>query len=66
MLVGGGQSAEQLICAALAEDASELVAGAGDLAQLESLRQELDAEDILLTAAVTESGVTDPTHANTS
>jgi len=59
VFVGGDQSAEQLIRAALAEDAEELVVCTDDagMAALESVRGQLDAEHVRLTAA----GVTDST-----
>ncbi len=59
VLLGGGQSAGQLISAALAEDADELVVCTDDagMASIESVRAQLGAEHIRLTAA----GVTDPT-----
>lgn len=52
VFVGGGQSPEQLIRAAVAEDAEELVVeGVADQALLSALRDELGAEHIRLTAA---------------
>ena len=59
VLVGGGQSAEQLVRTALAEDAAELVVCTDDagMASIESVRARLGAEHVRLTAA----GVTDPT-----
>ncbi|MDR7087685.1 methylmalonyl-CoA mutase cobalamin-binding subunit [Aeromicrobium panaciterrae] len=59
VLAGGGQSAEQLIRTALAEDADEVVVcGDVDFAALESVRDQLGAQHVRLTAA---PGVTDPT-----
>lgn len=59
VLAGGGQSPEQLIHTALAEDADELVVcGDVDLSALESVRDLLGAQHVRLTAA---AGVTDPT-----
>ncbi len=52
VLAGGGQSAEQLIRTALAEDADEVVVcGDVDLTALESAREELDARHVRLTVA---------------
>ena len=63
VLAGGGQSAEQLIRTALAEDADEVVlCGDVDLAALESVREQLGAQHIRLTAA---ADVTDPTRHDT-
>ncbi len=52
VLAGGGQSAEQLLRTAVAEDADELVvsAEAADMAVLEVVRRELGAEHIVLTS----------------
>ncbi len=52
ILVGAGQSAEQLVRAALAEDADELVVGANaaDMEVLEAMCRELGGEHIRLTA----------------
>lgn len=63
VLVGGGQSCEQLISAALAEDADELVVGGtqDEMARLEALRDVLGAEHIRITPA---AGVTDLTRQN--
>ncbi len=59
ILVGGGQSAEQLIRTALAEDADEVVVcGDVDLTALESVREQLGAQHVRLTVA---AGVTDLT-----
>jgi methylmalonyl-CoA mutase cobalamin-binding subunit len=59
VLAGGGQSAEQLIRTALAEDADEVVVCGGvDFEALESVREQLGAQHVRLTAA---TGVTDPT-----
>lgn len=63
VLAGGGQSAEQLIRTALAEDADEVVlCGDDDLAALESVREQLGAQQVRLTAA---AHVTDPTRHDT-
>ena len=52
VLVGGGQSAEQLIRTVLAEDADELVVcGDVNLEALESVREQLGAEHVRLTKA---------------
>ncbi len=53
VLVGGSQTAEQLIRATVAEDAEELVVCADDegMARLESVRREQGAEHIRLTVA---------------
>ena len=66
VLVGGGQSPEQLIRTALAEDADELATDASedDLARLEAVRTELDAEHVRLTP-LDLAGVTDPTRHDT-
>lgn len=59
VLAGGGQSAEQLIRTALAEDADEVVVcGDADLTALESVREKLGAQHVRLTVA---ADVTDPT-----
>lgn len=62
ILVGGGQTPEQLIRAARAEDASEvmLCGDDADLAELESVRRALGLDELRLTLA----GVTDPTRQN--
>lgn len=59
VVVGGHQTAEQLIWTALAEDADELVVCDDhvDLAELESVRVRLGADGLRVTAP----GVTDPT-----
>ncbi|GAA3526739.1 hypothetical protein GCM10022234_24990 [Aeromicrobium panaciterrae] len=59
VLVGGGQTAEQLVRAALAEDAAELVVADDDvdLVELESVRRRLGADELQVTAR----GVTDLT-----
>ncbi len=63
VLVGGDQTAEQLIRTALAEDADELVVCDDDvdLPELESVRLRLGADGLRVTA----SGVTDPTRQDT-
>ncbi len=50
VLIGGDQSAEQLVRTALAEDAAELVviAGKQELARVEIVRKALGADDIKL------------------
>ncbi len=59
VLAGGSQSPEQLIRTALAEDADEVVVcGDVDLTAMESVRAQLGAQHVRLTAA---AGVTDPT-----
>jgi len=52
VLVGGEQSAEQLVLTALAEDAAELVVVGGDedLSRVDAVRLALGAADITLTA----------------
>ena len=59
VLVGGDQTADQLVRTALAEDADELVVCDldVDLAELESVRLRLGADGL----RVMTSGVTDPT-----
>jgi methylmalonyl-CoA mutase C-terminal domain/subunit len=53
VLVGGQQTAEQLVRTAVAEDASELVVLGEDdeIADVDAVRLELDADDVTLTAA---------------
>ncbi len=53
VLVGSGQTAEQLLGAAVAEDADEVVVGASEveMARLISVRAELGADHIQLTSA---------------
>ncbi|MEO6606633.1 MAG: hypothetical protein ABIN55_13605 [Aeromicrobium sp.] len=62
VLVGGGQSPEQLIRTAVAEDADELVieASENEMTKLEAVREELGAEHLRLTA-LDSAGVTDST-----
>jgi methylmalonyl-CoA mutase C-terminal domain/subunit len=52
ILVGGGQSAEQLVRTTVAEDAGELVVVGEpeDLARVDDVRHALGAEDVALTA----------------
>ncbi len=66
VLVGGGQSPEQLIRTAVAEDAVELVIDASEdeMARLEAVRAELGAEHLRLTRADL-AGVTDSTRQDT-
>jgi methylmalonyl-CoA mutase cobalamin-binding subunit len=51
ILVGGAQSAEQLVLTAVAEDAGELVVvgGPDDLARVADVRRAVGAEDVTLT-----------------
>ncbi len=67
VLVGGGQSPEQLIRTALAEDADELLIDASkeELAQVEAVREEFGAGHLQLTA-LDDTGVTDSTRQNPS
>ncbi|MCW2799328.1 MAG: hypothetical protein JWQ70_800 [Aeromicrobium sp.] len=46
VLVGGGQSAEQLIRTAIAEDAAEIIVPAGDVAAVEAKRAELGVDGV--------------------